>query len=155
MTVATAGPVAHPLRVKLNWSSSGLLIRGVRVQLASPALCDYSVVGNTRSFQVRISGSYPDNRFTLSACGVIGSRAAFRAQCTKVRVGSSPSLPTIIPLWWNLVDTPASKSGAEICVPVQSRLAGLRVFWPFRIVVQSARFSAWILGFESRRGYYL
>lgn len=44
MTVATAGPVAHPLRVKLNWSSSGLLIRGVRVQLASPALCAYGVV---------------------------------------------------------------------------------------------------------------
>ena len=42
-------------------------------------------------------------------------------------MGSNPSVPTIIPLWWNLVDTPASKSGAEICVPVQSRLAGLRV----------------------------
>lgn len=86
MTVATARPVAQPLRVKLNWSSRGLLIRGVRVQLASPALCDYSVVGNTRSFQVRISGSCPDNRL-LSACGVTGSRAAFRAQCTFVRDG--------------------------------------------------------------------
>ena len=43
--------------------------------------------GNITALQAVVSGSIPDRRSNLSACGVTGSRAAFRAQCTFVRDG--------------------------------------------------------------------
>ncbi len=43
--------------------------------------------GNIAALQAVVSSSTLDRRFNLSACGVTGSRAAFRTQCTYVRDG--------------------------------------------------------------------
>lgn len=91
MTVATARPVAQPLRVKLNWSSRGLLIRGVRVQLASPALC---IIGVTVALQnstlpVRVRVSY-DALFYRSVAE-LAIRGALKMRCPKGHVGSTPT----------------------------------------------------------------